>query len=338
VAQFSYRLLTHVAWSGALLTAYALPVAFRSTFDVAHAAVGLLLVLLAHGTFLPPLTSSTTTVSQIVAKPDTGYGSSDYLVSLTALPPDRAMNGVFDVPVLWGDGWLKLESTASVSSELFRRAPAPELVLVGEAPAEVVARSSTLTITMGDQTLLVLPLKPGSIDVRVPLAGRLPSGGSAPLRFTFGVDHPIESPDSRKLAIHVNRLQLTGLYVENAVPLAETLGGCARVSDTMRCQVTVTNPTGLVQLPVLFYPNLLTVRVDGHETPYFAMPHRTYALAGVKLGSGQYTITARFRGLWWANLVSGVAWGLTLAGFAVAGVMRIRAWRQATRRPLRGVA
>jgi len=69
-----------------------------------------------------------------------------------------------------------------------------------------------------------------------------------------------------------------------------------------------------MQLPVLYYPGLLDVRIDGVAAEYLPLPHRSYVLATVDLPPGRHEVTAEFRGLWWANWISGAAW---LAAFGV---------------------
>ena len=77
-----------------------------------------------------------------------------------------------------------------------------------------------------------------------------------------------------------------------------------------------------MQLPVLFYPDLLDVRIDGQAARYLALPDRPYVLVGVELPPGRHDVTVRFRGLWWANWISGVAW-LVAIGLVAASLVRV---------------
>jgi hypothetical protein len=141
-----------------------------------------------------------------------------------------------------------------------------------------------------------------------------------PVRVLFYVDRPVVSPtatEQRPLSILLQKLEVTGLSVEDAAVVLPTQ--CEHQADAVRCHVAVTSQVALVQLPILFYPDLLTVTVNDRATPYFMLSSR-FAMAAVKLGAGHYEVTARFRGLWWANWISGVAWIGTLAGFIVSMV------------------
>src|SRR5581483_5499665 len=78
--QFSYRLLAQVGWTGALIVAFALVSLFGRELSSRHAAVGILLIVLAHSSFLPQLDSAKITVEEIIQQPDLGYGRTAYLV------------------------------------------------------------------------------------------------------------------------------------------------------------------------------------------------------------------------------------------------------------------
>jgi hypothetical protein len=79
-----------------------------------------------------------------------------------------------------------------------------------------------------------------------------------------------------------------------------------------------------VQLPVLYYPKLLDVEIDGQEVACVPLPWHTYLLAGVQLAPGPHDVRVRFRGLPWATRTSALAWAATLGGLAVALVARRR--------------
>jgi hypothetical protein len=191
LAQFPYRLLTDVMWSGALLGALAL-VWLVARPDARHTAVGLLLIGLAAGPYLPALRRGRT-VESVVQRPDTG--------DVVFLPEPGA----------------------------FPRAPP-----------------------------------------------------SAPVR-----------------------------------PVAETQADCRHAGPAISCQVDAPGPT-FAQLPVLYYPGLLDVEVDGRPTAYSPSAQGDYLLAGVEVDGGRHEVRAAFSGHAWGNRLSALAWILTLAGLAAA--------------------
>lgn len=205
--QYSYRFLSQAGWTGALIFAFAMVSLFGRELSARHAAVGILLIVLAHSSFLPQLESAKVEVAQIRDHPDLGYGHSTYLVKTQRLPQDRAVADTLKVPITY-------------------------------EPAR-----------------------------------------------TIGV--------------------------------VETEKACQHLGDALSCHVIV--PAGdsrFIQLPQLFYPSLLDVRVNGHVAPYLPIAHGEYLLASVQLQPGTYDIYARFQGVSWANITSAVTWLVTLAGLA----------------------
>jgi hypothetical protein len=73
----------------------------------------------------------------------------------------------------------------------------------------------------------------------------------------------------------------------------------------------------LLAIPVLDYPGLLDVRVDGRPVAY----GNSGKFVSIRLRPGAHHITLRFVGLGWANAVSGVAWGAT-ALLVLGGLLR----------------
>jgi hypothetical protein len=76
-------------------------------------------------------------------------------------------------------------------------------------------------------------------------------------------------------------------------------------------------PRRVAQLPVLFYPHLLEVCVDGRRTDRFG--HVDGHLA-VDLPPGPHQLTAQVAGAEWTNWLSGIAW----LGVACAAVVALR--------------
>ncbi len=205
IAQFTFRWLAQVAWIASLALAYGLVLLFRGKLERPHVVVGTLLIVLAHGSFLPPPKRSTTTIAEIVKRPDLGYGGMQYLVN---------------------------------------------------------PRSTRLDLSHGG--------------------------------------------DSSEIPVRV-----TG-------PL------CARLGTSVACHVTIADRPTNLQLPLLFYPNMLDVRINGSRGSYFPLRSEPYVLASVRLEPGVYDLTGRFRGLPWADATSAIAWVGMLTGFLWSVVRRAR--------------
>ena len=106
------------------------------------------------------------------------------------------------------------------------------------------------------------------------------------------------------------------------MPVNLTQQACRQSGPETACGISGPVEAGLVQLPVLFYPDLLDVRVDGLSASYHPTAYEGYLLVGLQLPSGSHDVRVRFRGLAWANWVSLVAWFGAIAA-AIAAVIRV---------------
>jgi hypothetical protein len=75
----------------------------------------------------------------------------------------------------------------------------------------------------------------------------------------------------------------------------------------------------LVRAPVLYYPRMLRVTIDGHTVPYGNLGR----FVAVAVGPGDHVIAARFVGLPWANALSLATWVAVLAGLALPTAWRL---------------
>ena len=99
------------------------------------------------------------------------------------------------------------------------------------------------------------------------------------------------------MAVRGRSVVLRGLPAEQtALPVRRTQQSCGQRGLETFCSLSVLPETGLVQLPVLFYPELLDVRVDGEAAPFLPLVDRTYALVGLRLPPGRHEISLKLDG------------------------------------------
>ncbi|MBU0761597.1 MAG: hypothetical protein KKD39_01100 [Candidatus Altiarchaeota archaeon] len=100
-----------------------------------------------------------------------------------------------------------------------------------------------------------------------------------------------------------------GVYVNNELPVED----CKKRGTIKECSIEVTRQR-IVQLPILYSPEMLSIEVNGEKLNYFpVVTEKPYMLAGINLPPGKYFVTAEFTGLWWANWISLIAWVLLAA-------------------------
>ncbi|MGK7941878.1 MAG: 6-pyruvoyl-tetrahydropterin synthase-related protein [Crocosphaera sp.] len=313
VTQFTFRFLTHVMWAGALLTAYATVLIFRRRLDRRHLIIGILVIVLASRPWLPA-PRGTLTVDKLIQEPLFRYsGALDYLYRT----PVKTLYGNAELPLLHPD-WIPGYSTWNtfvnrpllLEAEL--RYPAweenekPVLFIEGEVALENIADTATLEVHIDGRVIGSFPLVTRELKGEVPFPDRPPSPNDFGLKFVVKG----ATRDGQPLNIRVKRLSFEGMSPKHTViPVSQTQDQCQQQGVSTLCEITVTEKAQVVQLPILYYRDMLKVWIDGQRSQRpFAVHHHDYNLTGLTLEPGTHNIRVTFHGLAWANWISGLAW------------------------------
>jgi hypothetical protein len=335
--QFPYRLLMFVVLWGALLSAFALGQAFRRPMRFEH----LVLCLLALGPFTarslsPHRPSTTVSVAGEEAHPEMGRGGASVIYRVspacllrTTLPGEGANWAEWDYGLVDGIQQLRFPG----EGEFPAPRPGDTLRLEGTVPAEY-AGPIRLTVALDGAVLAEKGLPPGPFRLALPI-DRAFAGER--VRIGLRTDRCLEPRSRTPVAPGAGgvALILTGLRLDRNPSAPDR--PVVLTAEQARAMPRSGGPTtfafhaersGLVQLPVLYYPRLLDVRVDGREVPYGNLGR----FVAVEVGPGAHVVTARFVGVRWADGLScAAAAGILGAALAVA-VRRarrvVRRWRR----------
>lgn len=313
-AQFTYRLLTQLMWTGMILFAFSLLAMFKEKLEMAHVVIGLLLLGLASSSWLPTNKSGPTIPSQLRNNPDLGNGQLGYLIAPQAIPNKNNINGG-DLPFTSSDHWLLLNQEVTLSSNIFAKEPRAILQIRGTLPSYLFHSPITLTFEMNDRKLS-RKIVPGDFSWNIPLATLAQQIPTDTIRLRFTSKQPYipnrndpKSTDNRSLTVQVKTLSLKHLTPQNTlVPVDETLKFCQKRGAETICELTVTSDAELIQLPVLYYPHLLLLKINGKKSNYLPLAYKDIVLTGLRLMPGKYKITTQFIGLSWANWISRLTW------------------------------
>lgn len=107
--------------------------------------------------------------------------------------------------------------------------------------------------------------------------------------------------------------KISTLIKDINLPVSRTQNDCTHVQKSTVCQISLPfDVNNVVQLPIFYYPDMLNVKVNGQKVSYFATQYDKFALVGLKLPRGTYTIESYFQGLVWANWLSTFMWMVTI--------------------------
>ncbi|MGP0129512.1 MAG: 6-pyruvoyl-tetrahydropterin synthase-related protein [cyanobacterium endosymbiont of Rhopalodia musculus] len=331
VTQFTFRILTHVMWSGALLTGYAVVLIFRQRLDRRHLVIGILIIIIASRPWLP-IPRSTATVADLIKEPLFRYsGALDYLhrapittlyggAELRLLPldwlPGYATWDVFvNRPLLLG---------AEFRYPLWQDNEKPILHLQGEVDIDNITGTASLEIQSDGRPFDTIPLTSRTLNWAIPVYKAPIPGEDLGLKFVFKGS----TNDGQMLKIKVNRLSFEGMSpARMVIPVFVTQNSCFQKGISTLCEITLNQDAQIVQLPVLYYPQMLKVWVDDQLMQYFPVNHRDHNLVGLNLKPGTHKIRVTFHGLAWTNWISSLAWlGVILASitFLIQNKLKIK--------------
>lgn len=309
--QSSYRILIFVTLFAALLVPHALA-SPRRRRDLPGWAMLLVLAALGWASLsyvpsherMPP-----DALAKLVEHPILD-GLRDYLLD----PAEAARTSRSHPDVNWAEpihGVVPYEG--KIEGEWRSVVPAPPGLpdrLLLEGSAEGGADGTVgLRVVLDDRELGTLELPPGEFRRELPIDGPL-SSGVAPIEFAVA-----------RGTVWVRELRLAGSSDESAVDFvsAEQALPGTRMGAITTYAAELGRPS-LLQLPVLYYPGLIRVRVDGAESPYGNVGR----FAAVDLPAGRHEVDIEFVGVRWANWLSLAAWLGVLGGLMWLAALRAR--------------
>jgi hypothetical protein len=108
----------------------------------------------------------------------------------------------------------------------------------------------------------------------------------------------------------------------NIMPVDQTQRFCHQVGKLTQCVLTTKSEIKILQLPLLYYPSMLKITVNGQLVSYQGIAQLKQqkstkinpSMVSIPVATGDQFITARFIGLPWANIVSLCTWLFLLGG------------------------
>lgn len=330
IAQFCYRMEAQTSWIGTLLFGFALFSMGKDKINNLHVIIGILLIGLASSSWLISNRVNPIETRTVKSAPDMGNARNDYLLNQKSIK-NILLAGNIALPLIeknfWLDrhyDWLDLNQEMILPAN-FLNNPSASLNLIGKLPQHMSNKPITLIFQLDGQNKVSKILKPGNFEWIIPI-GKLVKSYKKEVHISFIVDNPIirrplDQPEYRdELSILIDSLSFNNLLANpefTALNVSDTRARCTQKRTETICNITVPPQAHLVQLPILYYPKLLDVKVNGKSIEYLPLSHKDLVLTGLRLQPGNYEISVDFVGIRWTNWISGIAW-IVLIGFLLA--------------------
>jgi hypothetical protein len=298
VGQYCWRLLDQLIWIGALLFAWAICWLFKNKLDLRHIVVGTLLLIVTASATFPTLFKSYFNIdlAHFIKKPAITFNPDAYTIQFNKYTGFVDNIDTMLLYSLMTNHTLQLNKIYSIPKTLIHYAKKPKIEMDGTVPNTLLPHSQLIAL-LNDSTIATLNLKPGKFHWIVPFKSETLS--------------KIHFKTNRKInPITIKQLVLSGFLPEPETLNVKTVQSFCQQQKTLTvCKINVPKETKLIELPILYYPALLRITLNGKITPYKGIVYKNNLIVGITpIAGANNQITVKFTGLIWANMVSLLSW------------------------------
>lgn len=313
VFQYTWRFLGQIMWIGAMLLALTLNWVFNKKIDKIYCVLLGALILVSSGSWLLfPINKF--------------YAVSD--VSLNKLP--TILNELLPL-----DSYLlnakKFPQFIDIADRFFLNALSSSQNSF-ELTLKPIVISPTLIHSGAAPFVLLNGYLPKPIEISVFLNGINIAKRELQEKFSWKIPLPVDKKEhSMVIQFQTTHIKSPGKTILKSIPpeFKVVVGGlinpekildlnqvkdhCQQQNDTTVCQIKVPTTIHLIELPIYYYPGLLSITLNDKLIPYFSVFYDDKVIAGIVAAPGELnTIKIQFRGFLWANFLSSAAWQLWL--------------------------
>ncbi|MDR3490581.1 MAG: 6-pyruvoyl-tetrahydropterin synthase-related protein [Gammaproteobacteria bacterium] len=321
IIQYSWRLLGQVMWVGALLFAGVMYWLFNNKFSTKYIMLGVILLVAFNGVGLFKKNEMVTNVlaARLIDLPFILESENNYEVYIIDVKKNPKFVSLIDnVPLFktasdeaYGDHVLKLNLKHSISRDLLNSAVSPYVVVQAAVPVNINLNHQQLIAVIDEKQFIAYDLKPGPFEWKISLNQFQNKKSKTPLTFYFKLSG--ENQKGYKLfPIAIKNISLAGFLNDSEVMnLQQVEKQCVHKNSKTICTLDVPSTIRTVELPVLYYPEMLGITVNGKAVDYKSVFYNGSLITAVTSEAGkQNIIEFQFRGLLWANYLSLTAWGI----------------------------
>ncbi|OGT46635.1 MAG: hypothetical protein A3E83_06035 [Gammaproteobacteria bacterium RIFCSPHIGHO2_12_FULL_41_20] len=305
--QYSWRLLGQITWIGALLFAWCLSWFFQGKITKNAGIIIAFLSVLSVGTWFVSSNLQSTRFSEILPL----IKDSDFYVIDAGKSPqfvNMVDNLLIDSVRFHQELDLRSLSPIIIPVALLQGAHEPVLSVSGHVFGAMV--NQTVLLSANGVTVQKFLLMPGKFQWHISLRTILSSLKHVSiLSLQFSVQNCNgRNCEKHAFAMPLDEIILEGFLSKKALLQVQQVQPYCQQQSNMTCRLKVPANVHLLELPVFYYPQLLTITLNNKVVPYFSVFYRNRLLTALIPEAGDNLISVQFRGLLWANYISAFAW------------------------------
>jgi hypothetical protein len=310
IGLYSWRMLAQVGWIGALLFAWSMLWLFENKLGARHVVLGLFLIILATSSWIPITERNyvALNIPQLIKNPEQQNGDNLYLLDV-----QRELMNIHNLDKvsldLFDDNHpLAFNTNYALPKIVFALAAKPSVILDGLMPAHD-GPAQPIRVFVDGLAVAAFTTEPGVFHWEIPLTEVLKKHNK---NFTLSLQFKTDTLKD-KFTAKVTGIAASGFFAANEIlSVKQTQPDCHQEKDVTVCHINAARNIKLIELPVIFYPEMLRVTLNKKLVTISNVLYENTVLAAVTPVVGENVITVQFTGLMWANTLSYAAWGLWL--------------------------
>ncbi len=315
VIQYSWRLLGQVMWLGALLFGFAVSWFFDNKVERKHFMIAISLLVLSTSPWIFHPFDKVDDISVQKLNDLPNFINSElsvdmYLMDIRNKLPHYLVDNIQLASTLpssdLSNSILKLNFTHTISRELIDSAGSPYILLRGVIPATASSPYPVINALVDDKIISSYEFKPGVFDWKIPLT----KTQAALKKTSLALKFKNEDNSIKHVIIPIRKIIIGGFFKsDELVSVGNVVSQCKQAYEKIQCQISAPLTARILELPLLYYPDMLEISVNGKKVGYQGILYQGDLITAIVPIPGKMNlIEFQFKGLLWANFVSGAAW------------------------------
>jgi len=307
IIQFPYRLLTQTMWIGTILFAFAFLYFFNKP-DARHVLLGIFLVGLSSSSWLPTNDQGSMPASDFIHNLEKPIITNAYMMNIFLMLKSNTITNL-QPQFLSSSNNLKLQKPIFLPTNLFYSHPNQKIIIQADDNNNKLLSELRVQI-FGSTSVKVFLNKQNEWEI--------PIGKLAPrIKNDFFI-LTLSLPNTNSKSLKIKSLTFSSPEAQTILNETSVRPFCTKKNMQIQCYLKNLLANTFVQLPIIYYPGLLSITVNGNPVNYLPSPsyNDNYVFAGVNLSPGINEINIQFVGIRWANWISLIAFFILIFGLS----------------------